>query len=115
MILNPAPIVVLRGVPAGDAYNPTSGSIDWSSPTRRVDVAAVQPISGQGTEVVFEGDRVITLFRLYHDDRAGPMDLTAADRVEYPVGGDVYEVTGDLERWSGRLATTVAVLRKVAG
>lgn len=97
---------ILTGTAVADPYSGESTRIDWTNPAEFVQPrCSVQPV--QGNELTFNRDTVITRWQLW-----GPADMpvTAYDRIQHR--GDVYEVDGDIMRWSAPLAHVTFLMKK---
>lgn len=101
-------VTVVRAPAAEGPYG--SDDRDWSTASRTVTVATVQPLSS--SEDTVEQERTVTRWRVFLPPDA---DVHAADRVEWD--GVSYEVDGDVERWKRRgvLHHFELVMRRVTG
>lgn len=102
-------VTVVSAARITDPYSGQLTRLDWANAARTtVAGCSVQP--EPGSETLDGRDSVTSRWRL-----RGPADMaiTSYDRVE--VGGDSFEVAGDVQRWPGRLARVEALLQRVAG
>ncbi len=101
-------VTVLTAQAAVDGYTGRDRA-DWTDPVE-VDVAgcSVQPVTG--SEDTFTRDEVTWRWQCW-----GPVDMsvTAASRVRWD--GQVYEVDGPIQKWTGRLAHVTFFLKVVTG
>lgn len=106
MILATDTITVLRATTAEDRFGNETPSWGAAEPGTPIEGCSVQPLDGP--EQTVGRDTVVSRWRVWAPPEA---DVMASDRVRF--NGTVYDVDGEVQRWSGALGHTTFLLRKV--